>query len=57
MLLNGKEDCDCPKKKCARHGNCKECTQFHQDGKRKPYCMRKSGKDDDTKRKRNIGAV
>jgi len=38
MLANGKEYCDCPKKKCIRHGNCPECIAHHK--KSLPWCKR-----------------
>ncbi len=38
MLENGKEYCDCPKKKCERHGNCKECMEHHSP--KLPSCKR-----------------
>lgn len=36
-------ECKCPKKKCERHGNCKECEAYHARGKRLPYCKREKG--------------
>lgn len=36
-------DCKCPKKKCERHGNYKECEAYHARGKRLPYCKREKG--------------
>jgi len=38
MLENGKEYCDCPKKKCKRHGNCNKCTEHHAP--KLPRCKR-----------------
>jgi hypothetical protein len=38
MFENGKEYCDCPKNKCERHGNCKECMEYHT--KTLPRCKR-----------------
>lgn len=42
MLDNGMENCSCKKKKCVRHGNCKECIEYHNQSKslRFPYCKR-----------------
>lgn len=36
--------CNCPKTNCIRHGDCEACKQYHETGKRVPYCLRKSGK-------------
>jgi type IV secretory pathway TrbD component len=44
MLLNGKEECNCRKKKCVRHGKCDECVGFHKANKREVYCMREKVK-------------
>ena len=42
MLENGKDICNCVKKSCIRHGNCKECIDYHKaDNRRLPYCKRK----------------
>jgi hypothetical protein len=30
--------CPCPNKTCLRHGDCKECREYH--GENRPYCMR-----------------
>ena len=36
-----KEDCQCPNEKCPRHGNCRECVEFHVNKKNKPpFCLR-----------------
>lgn len=41
MLENGKEECDCKKTDCVRHGKCPECIDYHNNNKRLPYCKRK----------------
>lgn len=40
MLENGKDACNCKKKKCKRHGNCMECIAYHNNSKRQnlPFC-------------------
>ena len=42
MLESGLEKCNCKKTKCVRHGNCKECIDYHSQSKRYPvpYCKR-----------------
>jgi len=35
-----REDCPCTKKKCERHGKCRECYAYHARGKLLPYCLR-----------------
>jgi hypothetical protein len=43
MLENGLEKCSCKRKKCERHGNCKECMAQHNSENKKyplPYCKR-----------------
>lgn len=42
MLKNGTDQCNCKKTKCERHGNCKECMDYHKSSKRYlvPYCKR-----------------
>jgi len=35
-----REDCPCTKRKCERHGKCRECYEFHSGGRRPPYCLR-----------------
>lgn len=37
-------ECNCPKKKCERHGDCDACIAYHKTNKREPYCLRKSKK-------------
>lgn len=42
LLENGQESCNCKKKSCPRHGNCKECLEHHSaNSKYLPYCKRK----------------
>ena len=38
MLDNGLDKCSCPKTKCVRHGNCKDCSEYH--AKSLPRCKR-----------------
>jgi len=41
ILENGLEQCNCKKKKCERHGRCKECIEHHtNNSKYLPYCKR-----------------
>jgi len=40
MLENGLDKCSCPKIKCKRHGNCKECMEHHT--KSLPRCKGKT---------------
>ncbi len=41
MCNNIKEDCPCKNDKCPRHGNCRECVEFHVSKKNKPpFCLR-----------------
>ncbi len=42
MLENGSEICNCKKTKCARHGKCKECIEYHNQSRSLPlpYCKR-----------------
>lgn len=40
MLENGRESCDCPKRRCERHGMCAECIEYHSRKGRLPYCKR-----------------
>ena len=35
-------ECNCPKTKCIRHGNCDACMAYHKTSKRDPYCLRKT---------------
>ncbi len=36
-----KEDCPCKNTDCPRHGNCRECVEFHvKGGKKPPACLR-----------------
>ncbi|MBQ3685036.1 MAG: hypothetical protein II933_01275 [Candidatus Methanomethylophilaceae archaeon] len=36
-----KEDCKCPNTGCPRHGDCRECVEFHVAGAKKPpFCLR-----------------
>lgn len=50
MLENGLSECPCIKKKCARHGKCSECMEYHRLNKRHPpYCKRKADKAADKK--------
>ena len=40
---NGLVECNCRKKKCERHGKCKECIEYHtKNPKYLPYCKRKA---------------
>lgn len=42
MLRNGTEECNCPRTKCERHGNCDACTVHHRLNKKyEPYCIRR----------------
>ena len=34
------ETCPCPKQKCVRHSKCVECTQYHAEKSKLPYCKR-----------------
>ncbi len=44
-LENGLLSCNCPKKKCVRHGRCAECIEHHKSSRRPPYCKKeKSGR-------------
>jgi len=40
MFENNKDYCDCPKKKCVRHGQCIECIEHHRKREQDPYCKR-----------------
>ena len=44
MLENGQEECNCPKKKCVRHGNCEECMSKHGEKKTFSFCKREKKK-------------
>lgn len=44
MLENGKEECNCKKKGCERHGKCAECLEHHKNIKREVYCKRSNTK-------------
>ncbi len=35
-----RDDCPCTKKKCEKHGRCRECYDYHAAGKLLPYCLR-----------------
>jgi hypothetical protein len=37
-----RDDCPCTKKKCERHGNCRQCVIYHAGSKRQraPFCVR-----------------
>ncbi|MBO7352405.1 MAG: hypothetical protein J6U12_05805 [Candidatus Methanomethylophilaceae archaeon] len=36
-----KEDCPCKNTDCPRHGNCRECVEFHvKGGNKPPACLR-----------------
>lgn len=53
VLENGLGECNCKKKKCERHGKCKECLEYHTSNpKYIAYCKRgKANKLDIFKRK------
>ncbi len=41
LLENGTERCNCVRKTCERHGNCKACLLHHQKQNGiPPYCKR-----------------
>ena len=41
IMADIKRDCACPNDKCPRHGNCRECVEFHANKKNKPpFCLR-----------------
>jgi hypothetical protein len=45
MLENGKEECNCKRKNCVRHGKCSECLEYHSlHKKHPPYCVRQREK-------------
>lgn len=43
MLENGLESCPCPKRNCARHGDCAACIAYHAQKNSPPRCKRKKG--------------
>ena len=34
-------ECVCPKRKCPRHGYCRQCGAYHGEKGKLPYCLRK----------------
>jgi hypothetical protein len=40
MLINGMEECNCPKKECERRALCDACVQYHEQKNALPFCKR-----------------
>ncbi|HEX3038084.1 MAG TPA: hypothetical protein VHO94_03720 [Oscillospiraceae bacterium] len=51
-MENEMTECNCPKTKCERHGNCEECIKHHEAKKRyPPYCKREHKRTKERNRK------
>lgn len=36
-------NCPCPKERCANHGKCEECIEYHLISNTLPFCKREHG--------------